>query len=174
MVFGSPHSWATGLELRSLQTEGQAQAASWCNGEVAELAQLSVPSVPVFSFIPSPHLCLPVFHLRVQPLSSLSFQWYPSFPCSHQSPPHIFSLSCPLNLLQGTFSSSSWQLVVDSLGKVSSPDVCGGDSGEIDCADWGERLVWQKTQELWGLCHPPGVMGPFILRHCHTPGYHFE
>lgn len=44
------------------------------------------------------------------------------------------SLSFSLNLPQGTFPFS-WQLVIDSLGKVSSADVYEGRSGEINCAE---------------------------------------
>lgn len=44
------------------------------------------------------------------------------------------SLSFSLNLPQGTFPFS-WQLEIDSLGKVHSVDVYEGHSGEINFAE---------------------------------------
>lgn len=101
-----------------------------------------------------PQLCLSVCHLRVQPLSSLSFQRYPFFSCPHSHPLQIFSLNLPLNLPQGIFSFS-WRPVIKPLDKVSSADLYEGHSGEINCAEDEGRL----QEEMLALAKDTGTLG---------------
>lgn len=93
------------------------------------MAQLSVFPSSMFKVIPLLSSVSPSAQSWAQSLFTLSLLLSPVL-TTHQA----LSLSLSLNLLEGNFPVS-WQLVIDSLGKVSSADVYEGSSGEINCTE---------------------------------------